>query len=238
MSDPTASQGAVRQRPVLSQCGTGKTATFAISVLQSINTSLCKTQALVLLSTHELASQIQSVILTLGKYMNVQCHACVGGTPIREDICKLGQGQQVVSGTPGHILDMIHCHKLRTANIKMLILNGVDELFSKGFKNQISNVYWELPSSIQVMVLTPTLPASVLEMTNKFMVDPIHIIGKGKDNHENYVHRISCSGHPGNKRTVIKPITNNELHTLREIEQHYSVKIGRMPASGVGVEIA
>jgi ATP-dependent RNA helicase len=101
------------------QSGTGKTATFSISILQSIDTSIRETQALVLSPTRELAVQIQSVILALGDYMNVQCHACIGGTSIGEDIRKLDYGQHVVSGTPGRVFDMIRRRNLRTKNIKV-----------------------------------------------------------------------------------------------------------------------
>ncbi|KAG8858022.1 RNA helicase [Serendipita sp. 411] len=87
----------VKGRDVIAQAqsGTGKTATFSISILQSIDTTLRETQALVLSPTRELATQIQSVILALGDYMNVQCHACIGGTSIGEDIRKLDYGQHV-----------------------------------------------------------------------------------------------------------------------------------------------
>ena len=70
----------VRGRDVIAQAqsGTGKTATFSISMLQAIDTTLRETQALVLSPTRELATQIQSVVLALGDYMNVQCHACIG----------------------------------------------------------------------------------------------------------------------------------------------------------------
>ncbi|CAE6510746.1 unnamed protein product [Rhizoctonia solani] len=180
---------AIQQRAILpitkgrdviaqAQSGTGKTATFSISILQSIDTSLRETQALVLSPTRELATQIQSVILALGDYMNVQCHACIGGTSIGEDIRKLDHGQHVVSGTPGRVFDMIRRRNLRTRNIKMLVLDEADELLNKGFKDQIYDVYRYLPPSTQVVVLSATLPYDVLEMTTKFMGDPIRILVK------------------------------------------------------------
>ncbi|CAE6470240.1 unnamed protein product [Rhizoctonia solani] len=180
---------AIQQRAILpitkgrdviaqAQSGTGKTATFSISILQSIDTSLRETQALVLSPTRELATQIQSVILALGDYMNVQCHACIGGTSIGEDIRKLDHGQHVVSGTPGRVFDMIRRRNLRTRNIKMLVLDEADELLNKGFKDQIYDVYRYLPPSTQVVVLSATLPHDVLEMTTKFMTDPIRILVK------------------------------------------------------------
>ena len=85
------------------QSGTGKTATFAIAILQKIDIQLRETQALVLSPTRELATQIQKVVLALGDYMSIQCHACIGGTNVGEDIRKLDYGQHVVSGTPGRV---------------------------------------------------------------------------------------------------------------------------------------
>lgn len=170
----------VQGRDVIAQAqsGTGKTATFSISILQSIDVTLRETQALVLSPTRELATQIQSVVLALGDYMNVQCHACIGGTSIGEDIRKLEYGQHVVSGTPGRVFDMIRRRSLRTRNVKMLILDEADELLNKGFKDQIYDVYRYLPPATQVVVVSATLPYDVLEMTTKFMTDPIRILVK------------------------------------------------------------
>ncbi|KAJ3328123.1 RNA helicase [Blyttiomyces sp. JEL0837] len=144
------------------QSGTGKTATFSISVLQTINTTSRETQALILSPTRELATQIQNVILALGDYMNVQCHACIGGTSIGEDIRKLDYGQHVISGTPGRVFDMIKRRHLRTQHIKMLVLDEADEMLSKGFKDQIYDVYRYLPPNTQVVLLISTLPHDVL----------------------------------------------------------------------------
>ncbi|KAJ7916787.1 DEAD-domain-containing protein [Mycena leptocephala] len=160
------------------QSGTDKTTTFSISILQSIDATVRETQALVLSPTRELATQIQSVVLALGDYMNVQCHACIGGTSISEDIRKLEYGQHVVSGTPGRVFDMIRRRSLRTRNIKMLVLNEADELFNEGFKDQIYDVYRYLPPATQTVLLSTTLPHHVLEMATKFMTDPIRILVK------------------------------------------------------------
>merc|ERR1719510_2054842 len=106
----------VKRRDVIAQAqsGTGKTATFSIALLQSIDTTVRETQVLCLSPTRELAVQIQKVVLALGDYMNVQCHACIGGTNLGEDIRKLDYGQHVVSGTPGRVFDMIRRRTLRT----------------------------------------------------------------------------------------------------------------------------
>ena len=170
----------LRGRDVIAQAqsGTGKTATFSIAMLQAIDISLRETQALVLSPTRELATQIQSVVLALGDYMNVQCHACIGGTSVGEDIRKLEYGQHIVSGTPGRVFDMIRRRHLRTKNIKMLIMDESDELLNMGFKDQIYDIYRYLPPATQVVLVSATLPHDVLEMTSKFMTDPVRILVK------------------------------------------------------------
>ncbi|POY70595.1 hypothetical protein BMF94_6373 [Rhodotorula taiwanensis] len=170
----------IKGRDVIAQAqsGTGKTATFSISMLQSIDSSVRDSQALVLSPTRELATQIQSVVLALGDYMNVSCHACIGGTSIGEDIRKLEHGQQIVSGTPGRVFDMIKRRHLRTRNIKMLVLDEADELLNKGFMDQIYDIYRYLPPQTQVVVVSATLPHDVLEMTTKFMTDPVRVLVK------------------------------------------------------------
>jgi len=160
------------------QSGTGKTATFSIAILQSIDFTVRETQVLILSPTRELAVQIQKVILALGDYLGTQCHACIGGTNIGEDIRKLDFGQHVVSGTPGRVFDMIRRRTLRTRTIKMLVLDEADEMLNKGFKEQIYDVYRYLPPATQVVLLSATLPHEILEMTSKFMNDPIRILVK------------------------------------------------------------
>jgi ATP-dependent RNA helicase len=160
------------------QSGTGKTATFSIGALQKIDTNLRETQALILSPTRELATQIKSVVLALGDYMNVQCHACIGGTSMGEDIKKLEYGQHIVSGTPGRVIDMVKKRHLRTRHIKMLILDEADEMLGRGFKEQIYDVYRHLPPETQIVLVSATLPHEVLELTTKFMTDPVRVLVK------------------------------------------------------------
>ncbi|TPP57442.1 DNA RNA helicase domain containing protein [Fasciola gigantica] len=116
---------AIQQRAILpsiegrnviaqAQSGTGKTATFSIAMLQQITTSDPRCQALVLAPTRELAKQIQTVVMALGDYMDITCHACIGGTQVSADMERLQSGQQIVVGTPGRVLDLIHRGYLRT----------------------------------------------------------------------------------------------------------------------------
>ncbi|KAH6887349.1 DEAD-domain-containing protein [Coprinopsis sp. MPI-PUGE-AT-0042] len=160
---------------------TDKTTTFCISVLQRVDMSVKGTQALILVPTRELAVNLRMVIGALSNCMNIECYACVGGTNIREDMAKLPEGVHVVVGTPGRVFDMINRRALKTDSIKVFCLDGADDMFSRGFKDQIYDVFQLLPQDTQVVLLSATMPAEVLEVTTKFMRDPVRILVKRDD---------------------------------------------------------
>ena len=143
---------------------------------------------MILSPTRELASQTERVLLAIGDYLNIQVHACIGGKSIGEDIRRLENGVHVVSGTPGRVCDMIKRRTLRTRAIKLLVLVGslsyflaphlaissrftrlipsimqdeADEMLSRGFKDQIYDVYRYLPPELQVTLRPYVLSANV-----------------------------------------------------------------------------
>jgi len=160
------------------QSGTGKTATFSISMLQSIDLKVNKTQALILAPTRELAQQIQKVVRALGDFLNVTSHACVGGTLVRDDIRILRDGVQLVVGTPGRVYDMINRQVLNLSTVKAFVLDEADEMLSRGFKDQIYDVFQHLPAKVQVCLFSATMPEEILEISQRFMRDPVRILVK------------------------------------------------------------
>lgn len=114
--------------------------------------------------------------MALGDYLNVQVHCCIGGKDLGEDIRRLEHGVHIVSGTPGRVYDMIQRRHLRTRNLKMLILDEADEMLAKGFKAQVYDIYRYLPHATQCVIVSATLPQEILEMTTRFMTDPIKIL--------------------------------------------------------------
>jgi len=160
------------------QSGTGKTATFAIGTLAKVDPKLRECQSLILAPTRELAQQIQKVVLALGDYMDIQVHACVGGTAVRDDIRTLQAGVHVVVGTPGRVYDMINRRALRLDNIRQFFLDEADEMLSRGFKDQIYDIFKFLPETVQVCLFSATMPLDVLEVTERFMREPVRILVK------------------------------------------------------------
>lgn len=160
------------------QSGTGKTATFSISILQKIDATKPETQALVLAPTRELAVQICKVMEALGEFLKINVHSCIGGTRIADDEKAFSDGAHVVVGTPGRVFDMINRNIFKTASVKLFALDEADEMLSRGFKDQIYEVFQQLPREVQVVLLSATMPQEVLEVTTKFMRDPIRILVK------------------------------------------------------------
>lgn len=107
-----------------------------------------------------------------------QVHACVGGTAVRDDIRTLQNGVHIVVGTPGRVYDMIGRGALRLDRVGLFVLDEADEMLSRGFKDQIYDVFQYLPEKVQVALFSATMPLEVLEVTNRFMPDPVRILVK------------------------------------------------------------
>uniref|UniRef100_A0A8C7ZTV5 RNA helicase n=1 Tax=Oryzias sinensis TaxID=183150 RepID=A0A8C7ZTV5_9TELE len=126
--------------------------------------------------------QIQKVVLALGDYMGANCYACIGGTNIRNEVQKLqAEAPHIVVGTPGRVFDMLSRKNISPKCIKMFVLDEADEMLSRGFKDQIYEIFQKLASSTQVVLLSATMPADVLEVTKKFMREPIRILVKKEE---------------------------------------------------------
>jgi len=160
------------------QSGTGKTATFTIGVLERVDLKLKSCQALILAPTRELANQSHKVVCSIGDYLNVIAHACIGGTKVSDDIEMLRRGVHIVVGTPGRVFDMIERRALDVRHVKLFVLDEADEMLSRGFTDQIYDVFRKLPENVQVGLFSATMPEEVLEMTGKFMNDPKRILVK------------------------------------------------------------
>jgi len=173
-------------RPVLegrdtigqAQSGTGKTATFVIGSLQRIDFGNKSCQSLMLAPTRELANQIYKVVLALGDYLKVKAHVCIGGTSVRDDIDRLREGVHVVVGTPGRVFDMISKRHLRIDDLLTFTLDEADEMLSRGFKDQIYDIFKTMPPNVQVCLFSATMPPEILDMTTKFMRDAVRILVK------------------------------------------------------------
>jgi len=159
------------------QSGTGKTGTFLISALQRLDENLKTPQILILAPTRELSGQIYNVLENLSRFMNVDKMLLIGGNSRMEDIKTLDkESKQIIVGTPGRVYDMLKNLSLSTKHLKMFILDEADEMLSRGFQDQIYEIFQYVPKTSQVCLFSATMPCDALEITEKFMDNPIKIL--------------------------------------------------------------
>ncbi len=113
--------------------------------------------------------------------MKISSRCCIGGTDARADRDALKKGGvQIVVGTPGRIKDMMEKGALRTDFIKVIVLDEADEMLSRGFVEEVKSIFENLPTDVQVCLFSATMPPEILEITEKFMKDPIKILVKNE----------------------------------------------------------
>ncbi|XP_078613756.1 eukaryotic initiation factor 4A-II-like isoform X2 [Branchiostoma floridae x Branchiostoma japonicum] len=165
------------------QAGTQAATTVAIVTLQRLATKTggadaksCK--ALVLTKSRETAQHIQKVVTHLGDYMSVTSHTCIDD--VSSNIGPLENGTDIVLGTPDRVNDIVNQLPLNTSGVKTLVLYEADEMFTRGFKDHIYDIFRHMPADVQVILLSATMPMEVLQFTSRLMRDPVNIMVKAE----------------------------------------------------------
>jgi translation initiation factor 4A len=162
-----------------SQSGTGKTGTFCIGVLQRVNPSLNKTQGLILSPTRELARQTYNVIKDLGsKIEGLRVKLSIGGTRGDNFSRWERENDHIIIGTPGRIIDNVRRKKINLNYLNIFVLDEADEMLSKGFIDQIYEMFQIIPQNSQVALFSATIPEEVLKLAKKIVKNPIKILVK------------------------------------------------------------
>src|SRR5512144_3213523 len=153
------------------QTGTGKTAAFALPILQNF-TPQRHVQALILAPTRELALQVADSISVYGKHLGVRVLAVYGGQPYGPQISRLNRGVDVVVGTPGRLLDLMERNALNIKHIRTLVLDEADEMLNMGFMEDVEKILAETPAERQTALFSATLPPRIRSLANRFLRDP------------------------------------------------------------------
>ncbi|OYV86286.1 MAG: DEAD/DEAH box helicase [Planctomycetia bacterium 21-64-5] len=152
--------------------GTGKTAAFAIPILEKAERRGHNPQALVLVPTRELAVQVRDEFVKLAHGRKTHAVALYGGTPIRAQIEKLHRGADCIIGTPGRVLDHIGRGTLTLSDLQFVVLDEADRMLDIGFRPDIEKILRRCPSSRQTMLLSATVPPPVARLATRYMRDP------------------------------------------------------------------
>ena len=158
---------------VKSQTGSGKTAAFAIPIVETVVWEERRPQVLVLAPTRELASQISEEIFNVGRFKRIKVETLIGHSSFQAQVRNLKERTHVVVATPGRLLDHIAQGMIQLDLIKLVVLDEVDEMLSMGFMDQVDAIFEELPSKPQVALFSATLPKAVRDVADFYVKNPI-----------------------------------------------------------------
>ncbi len=154
-----------------SQTGTGKTASFALPLIEMIDEMERDVQAIILTPTRELALQVADEIKSLRGRKRIKVFAVYGGQPIGPQIRALERGVHIVVGTPGRVLDHLRRGTLRLDGIRYFILDEADRMLDMGFIDDIKTILMETPEDKRVMMFSATMPREIIRLAKRYMGD-------------------------------------------------------------------
>jgi len=215
----------------LAQTGTGKTAAFALPILERLDVSQKTPQALVLAPTRELALQVCEAFERYAAHMRgVHVLPVYGGQGYGVQLSALRRGVHVVVGTPGRIMDHLDKGTLDLSELRYLVLDEADEMLNMGFADDVERILADTPDTKQVALFSATMPPAIRRLASQYLSDPVEITVKGKTGiSSNITQRHLVVGYPQKVDALTRILevenfegmivfvrTKNETETLAE----------------------
>lgn len=162
------------------QTGTGKTAAFAVPILQLLqntqtNSREHKLRALVLSPTRELAIQIKDSFVAYGRHLNLRCTVVYGGVSQIPQTNALRAGVDVLIATPGRLLDLMNQKLVKLQDVKFFVLDEADHMLDMGFIHDVNKIIMKLPENRQTMMFSATMPQEISDLSASLLKDPVRV---------------------------------------------------------------
>ncbi|MFN7975340.1 MAG: DEAD/DEAH box helicase [Acidobacteriota bacterium] len=157
---------------VQSRTGTGKTLAYGIPIVEKVDPAWPRVQALVLTPTRELALQVKLAVAALGKSRGVRAAALYGGDSMRRQMDEIRTPPQIVSATPGRLLDHLSRRTLSLSDCFWVVLDEADEMLSMGFYEEVERILRQVPRDRQTLLFSATLPQAVLSVAHNYLEEP------------------------------------------------------------------
>jgi len=222
------------------QTGTGKTAAFAIPIIQKIyeqknKGSKRQVQSLILTPTRELAVQIKESFVSYGRYTNLKCCAIFGGVSQNPQTEALRRGVDILIATPGRLNDLINQRQVNLANVKMFVLDEADRMLDMGFIHDVKKIISCVPKERQTLLFSATMPQEITELVNSILINPIKVAvtpaSSTVDIIKQYVYFVDKT----NKKNLLLHILNNKDITSALVftrTKHEADKVVKILADG------
>ena len=173
------------------QTGTGKTAAFALPILNKLRVKQRSPQALIITPTRELAIQVADAFKSYAKHLSgISITTLYGGANYRSQLQDLKRGAQIVVGTPGRVMDHIRRQSLQLDNISSLILDEADEMLKMGFIEDVEWILEKIPHTHQIALFSATMPKEIKKIAQRYLQAPMHIHIKTKTEQVEKIHQF------------------------------------------------
>ena len=214
----------------LAQTGTGKTAAFALPILERLEGKPKAPQALVLAPTRELALQVCEAFQSYAGRMDVHVLPVYGGQGYGIQLSALARGVHIVVGTPGRIMDHLEKGTLDLSKLRFLVLDEADEMLNMGFAEDVETIVAQTPEHKQVALFSATMPAGIRRLAKQYLTDPVELRVQGRTaTAANVSHRYVLVSYPQKVDALTRILevedfegmivfvrTKNETETLAE----------------------
>lgn len=159
------------------QTGTGKTAAFALPILQKLQESKRANgiRALVVTPTRELALQIEENCTAYAKYLRIKSLAIFGGVPQGKQVAALKQNVDILIATPGRLLDLMQQGIISLSAVEILVLDEADHMLDFGFINDVKKILAKVPGQRQTLFFSATMPKAILKFAHSILKDPVEV---------------------------------------------------------------
>ncbi len=193
------------------QTGSGKTLAFALPMVEHVEPSQRWAQALVLVPTRELATQVAGVISDLAKPAGMAVALVYGGVGMVPQIEALKNGAQIVVGTPGRVLDLMQRGALVLNRLIYVVLDEADQMLDRGFAPDVERIIRATPLDRQTLMFSATTPDWVLQVAAKHLHEPVHVTIDGEESEPNIEHSVvECWD--GDKITALMTLLDQPTH--------------------------
>jgi len=198
------------------QTGSGKTAAFALPLLQQFalasSTPPRRVRSLVLVPTRELAAQVGDTFVQLGRHLSppIKVAAVFGGVSINPQMIDLRWGADLVVATPGRLLDLVGNNALSLAYVNTLVLDEADRLLDLGFEDELHRILALLPSRRQTLLFSATFPASLQALANDLLHEPERIDAQGPSPAPPDIQQRAIEVDPGQRTQLLRHLLQEE----------------------------
>jgi ATP-dependent RNA helicase RhlE len=201
----------------IAQTGTGKTAAFAIPVIEHLNASHTPTRprlprALVLAPTRELANQIVADFRVYGRYSRISALAAYGGVGINPQIGALSRGVDIVVATPGRLIDLLERRAISLDTVEVFVLDEADRMLDMGFVREIRRIAARLPKKRQSLFFSATMPQEIEHLVGDLLTNPAKVeVAPVASTAERVEQKVMYVGSPGKLAALTEMLDRGEL---------------------------